>query len=297
MQQVKNVSIHVMPVLAATMLLFLPARTALGMPEGSPSVSTSFEFSEGDYGTDQTSDSYRVPISLDYRFTERFGLVLDISYIYQSDSSTVALGGGRYPMHGSSTGGSGGSGGMTGQGPHGPGSGEPQPGMGDVTGTESQRGFGDIILTADYTLLPEGAKSPMVRTLIYAKVPTADEDKGLGSGAFDYGVGLSLSRGFGQWLVVAEAMFIAPGSKGDFEPDNYWSWLAAANHPVTDRLFLGVELAGATAPFEGSDDALDLQFTASYRMSKRSSVGGYVATGLTDGSADLGIGVYGLISF
>ena len=247
------------------------------------SLSLGFEFASGDYGTDQTTDSYRIPLTIDYTPTPRLGFELVIPYLHQSNGATVSLGGMRFSMRNS---GSGSGSGM---------------GMGSGSSTSSssasQSGLGDITLTTGYALVTETTETPQVRALVYAKFPTADEDKGLGTGAFDIGGGFSLAKDFGHWSTYAEALYILPGSSSSYDPNNYWSYQASADYHLTRQLSYGFGLTGATAAFDGSKDALEAQLKVDYWTSRHQSFGGYLAKGLSDGSADYGVGVYGAISF
>jgi hypothetical protein len=256
------------------------------------SLGLGFEFATGDYGTDTTTDSIRVPLTVGYYPSDRVDLSLEIPYIYQSSGTTVSLGGIRFPGDsdmGSGLDGGGGSG-M----------------MGDFGGgsstdaedrTESRSGLGDITLTAGYTMLKESAAIPLVRPIAYVKFPTADEDEGLGTGEFDLGGGLSLAKWFGRWSTYVEGMYIAPGSSSDFEPDNYWTYLGSLSYRFTDYLSSGLALSGATAAFDGAPDALEAKARINYWTSERASLGGYIGKGLSDGSPDYGMGVFGAISW
>jgi hypothetical protein len=162
---------------------------------------------------------------------------------------------------------------------------------------EAQQGFGDVTLTVDYALPLGSDKYPIIRTQFYTKLPTADENKGLGTGATDYGVGLSAGKILGSWLVYTKAMYIFTGSATDYRLENYWTWLASGDYAVTNQLLCGIELSGATSPFESSDNVLDLRFNSSYRYSNQGSLGTYVAAGLSEGSADYGLGIYATVVF
>lgn len=269
-------------------LLFCPARMVLAAPVTPLTLSLGFDFASGDYGTTQTTDSYRVPLTIGYYPSARLDFSLEFSYLYQNGDSTVFLGGRPFPMHGSG-GMSGGTGGMSGTG-----------GMGGTTAssvTSSQSGVGDISLTAGYALFEESDSSPMLRPLVYVKVPTADDDKGLGTGAFDYGVGLSIAKGFGDWFLYAESLYIIPGSTSTYQPDNYLTYLGSARYLLTQKLDVGCELSGATAAFAENPDALEAQLTTNYQVSQRESVGAYLGTGLSDSSPDITGGLYGSLSF
>lgn len=257
------------------------------------SLGLGFELATGDYGTDLTTDSYRIPLTVNLYPSDRIDLSLEIPYIYQNNSTTVSLGGIRFPgMDGS--GGSGGSG-MEGSGMIGRFGGGSGAGTGD--GTKSQSGLGDITLTTGCIVLKESAAIPLIRPIAYVKFPTADEEKGLGTGEFDYGGGLSLAKWFGDWSAYVEGVYVLPGSSSDFKPDDYWTYLGSVGYRFTDHFSSGLALSGATAAFDGAPDALEAKVRFSHWTSERASLGGYVAMGLSAGSPDYGLGVYGAISW
>jgi len=131
------------------------------------SIGTGFEFETGDYGTNQTIDSWRIPFRIAWSPSNRWGVSLEIPYIYQSGSGeTVLLGGqasptgrgGRMTMTSAST---------------------------TRMTTFSEQGLGDSTLNIDFSLVGDGWQTPKLMALGYAKLPTADKDKGLGTGEFD----------------------------------------------------------------------------------------------------------------
>jgi hypothetical protein len=269
-------------------LIFFLATSALCAPKAPLSVAFNFDFASGNYGTTQTVDSYSTTLIIGYNHRDVFDFSLEIPYLYQNGGSTVSLGGNRFPMQtsDSSIGGTsgGGMGGMS--------------GVGTATSrTDSQTGLGDISLTAGYKLHPESATAPMLRPIIYIKAPTADKDKGLGTGAFDFGGGLSTFKIFGDWSVYAETLYIVPGSTASYRPDNYWTYQGSVSYLLTRKLNTGLAISGATAAFAGNSSALEVQLNSGYRLSERGSVGAYLGFGLTDSSPDYTAGFYGAIRF
>ncbi len=258
---------------------------ALGA-ESKFSVGLGFDYATGDYGTDETTDSYSIPLIVDYYPTDRLDLEVQIPYLYQSSSSTVTMGGMRFPVDGGSAaaGAAGGGGGMPGN-------------RRSVDVTDSQSGLGDITLTAGYSLIEEGERNPLVRPILYAKLPTADEEKGLGTGEFDFGGGLGLAKWFGNWSTYLEGMYVLPGSSAEFDPDNYWTYQLSTSYQLTERLRPGIALSGATAAFDGAPDALEATLKLNYWTSDRVSFGGYLLKGLSNGSPDYGAGIFAFLSF
>ncbi len=69
--------------------------------------------------------------------------------------------------------------------------------------TGSNRGVGDSVLSATYQLPALGSLTPFFDLGFEVKIPTANEDKGLGTGAYDYGVQLDAYQQVGQTTLFA----------------------------------------------------------------------------------------------
>jgi len=265
--------------LAALLCSFAPSARAISEldllePETlNLSLGTGFEFETGDYGTDRTIDIWRVPLLIEWAPVERLALSLEIPYLHQSNTGTTVLLGGM-PRRRNRLAGSGGS-----------------------TTTSSQSGLGDVTLDASLTLLQEGAQTPRLLGLVYAKLPTADEDKGLGTGEFDFGGGLGLGKKFGLWSAYGEAQYILPGTSSTFDPDRYWEWLAALSYRTGSALRPGISLSGGTSPFAGADDPLEVKARLGGLGGEHSSYSIYLSRGLSDASPDWGLGIFGYLDF
>jgi len=269
-------------------------------------VSAGIELLHGDYGSDESVDIYSLLPAMNYTFTDNLSAMLIVPYLYQSNNATVPVGGGRFPMQKQAQGaGTGNGGGMGDPGHMGHGGGMGSPGGGHPTdhpsppefSDEPQHGLGDVILTVGYSLLEEKEKSPSISTELYVKFPTADEDKGLGTGAYDYGLGLSFGKWLAGWQLDAQVLYILPGSTPSYELSNYWDWSVSSNYLVNEQLSLGLGLAGATSPFSGGDDPLEAQLLGSYFLSPKTSIWALVSFGLSDGSADYGVSVFATVGF
>jgi len=295
-------------------MLLLHSVAAAGDTDSDFTLGTGIDLSHGDYGSDQSTDTYTLPITIDYRFTDDLSVTLVLPYMYQSNNALIPMGGNRFPMQGSGHGGSvgtgspgnsNGNGDMGGPGHMGPGSGSGGSDAQDPMGAQeevpfsdqSQSGLGDMALTLDYGLLKEGESLPGISTQLYVKFPTADEDKGLGTGAYDYGVGFSVGKWFSSWQLEAQVLYVVPGSTSSFDPSDYWDWSLSSSYLVSDRWNVGMGVSGASTPFSGTDDTLDLDFAGSYWASPRTSIGAFVSFGLSESSADYSAGLYGMFSF
>jgi len=271
---------QLIPVLLTTYLLALPtcgfATSLIDQSEPTPlnlSLGLGLQFESGDYGTGDTLEAWKVPLLVEWAPQERLLLALEIPFLYQSRTgATVLVGGTPTPVRR-------GSGMMSGTGST------------SVSGSDSSvSGLGDITLTASFTLLREQEATPRILAHLYAKLPTADEQEGLGTGEFDWGGGLGIGKRFGDWSTYAEALYIEPGTSELYAPDGYWEWLASLSYRATAHLRPGLSISGGTAPFAGTEDPLELKARLTGLSGELTSYSLYVVRGLSDASPDWGLG-------
>lgn len=249
------------------------------------SIGAGFEFESGDYGSNETVDTWRIPVLLEWFPHDRFSLSVEVPYVHQSRTGETVLlgstpvptdfGSDRAKMNGTET---------------------TEISATTTESTSSESGLGDITLDASFVLLRETEQTPRLLALLYAKLPTADEDKGLGTGEFDWGGGLGIGRKFGSWSTYAEALYIEPGTSNLYDPGAYLEWLAALTYRTGD-LFPGISLSGGTAPFDEADDPLEVKFRLGALTGESSSLSLYVSRGLSDGSPEWAAGLFGYLDF
>jgi Putative MetA-pathway of phenol degradation len=273
-------------VIAADSMEYLPA----ARPDFS--LGLGFDYETGDYGSD--SDFISVPLYLDIYPTERFDLELIVPYVYQrleDDGVTTVW----YRTQGGYVGSEVRTQGNGQNGATANGNGNNGNNSDSLTDTSetvttgrhtSESGLGDISLTAGYVLVEESQTTPQVRPTLYLKFPTADEDKGLGSGEFDFGPGLTLYKWLDDWHFFAEGLYVFQGDSGLYETKDYFSYNAGVGHQFSENLYGAVQVRGATAPAEGAEQSLEGRFKVVWRMASDISLEGYVGTGLSGASAD-----------
>jgi hypothetical protein len=248
------------------------------------SAGLGFEFASGKYGTDTKTDSIYVPFTVSVYPTERVGFSLEIPYVYRSNAAAntgVFLGGGA-TMHGQKsaaamTGSAMGSGSMS----------TASTGRSD----RSQSGVGDLIARVGYLLLPEGELMPGIRPHLLVKFPTADENKALGTGAFDEGFAVELFKRLGNWYTFAEAVYTLQGKSSLLPLKNYLSFNAGAGRSFGENFLPLLIVKGSTAPIEGSSDLLELRLKLKYLATAQTGIEGYLAKGITRNSPDYGSGL------
>ncbi|TFG92183.1 MAG: hypothetical protein E4H15_04275, partial [Syntrophobacterales bacterium] len=161
----------------------------------------------------------------------------------------------------------------------------------------SQSGLGNISLKSGYVILEEGAVAPQVKPILYVEFPTADRDKGLGTGEFVTGLGVAVDKWFGNWQAYLEGSYNFQGSSDMYALKDFFCYEAGLGYQVTGRFLANLALLGATKPVEGASDLLEARVKLAYRLSAKSRIEGYLAAGLTDGSPDFGTGVAAFYTF
>jgi hypothetical protein len=244
------------------------------------SVSLGVEYSNGDYGTTITTDAVATKLTLAWFPTDLLDLSLEIPYLYQSNSVTTPFGMGRFRTSRMRQAG-------TTQGPMRSGSSRFASTF-DVT--RSQSGIGDMILRGGYIVLPEKEITPQIRPEFYVKFPTADENKGLGTGEFDGGIGATFVKWIGDWNASFEGVYNFIGKSADFNLNNYFSYEADLGYQLTDRFMPALAVKGATSPSSDSPAYFEMRIKALYNITGRLGTDGYLGKGFTDGSPDYSAG-------
>jgi len=272
--------------LAVAMACFSTPVPASTLPEAQDhplmnlSLGLGLEYETGDYGTGTDSDLWTVPLLVEWAPHERFSLSLEIPFVSQTTAGdTVLVGGTPTPMRGRRL------------------NGMATTTASVTTGERTESGLGDVTLNAGVTLLEQGETAPRLLGLLYAKLPTADEQKGLGTGEFDWGGGLGLGRRFSGWSGYVEVLYIEPGTSTLYAPDPYLEWLASVSFRASETLRPGLALSGGTAPFDGQDDPLEIKLRLSGLAGEHGSYSLYLAHGLSDASPDWGFGLVGYLDY
>lgn len=165
------------------------------------------------------------------------------------------------------------------------------------TSTTSEAGLGDINLSAGWTLVQDGEHTPRIRPTLYLKAPTGDEVKRLGTGTFEGGPGLSLSKWLGDLQLFGEGAYILQDSTAEYRGKNYLSYTAGAGLQVTDRLFVSLYARGTSARFDGGEAPLEGRLKLNFLQSRRVAWELYGLVGFTDASPGAGGGLLVMYQF
>ncbi len=238
------------------------------------SARVGFDYTRGDYGLSQDTQTVEVPIGLEATW-RRLRLVVRSGFI-ANDGPVIAgvPGASRSPKGGGAGGGGGGP---------------------LVPADDSGQGISDIRLLGGVLLTtpPPDSLMPWVELQGEVKVAIADEEEGLGTGEHDYRLGLDVSRSFGPVTPFVNGGYRFRGDPGGADEralnDGAFVSVGAAWR-VADRFSVGAAVDWAESAADGVDDPVEISPFASIALGERVSLGPYVTIGLTEGSPDFGVG-------
>jgi Putative MetA-pathway of phenol degradation len=158
-----------------------------------------------------------------------------------------------------------------------------------VAGSQRERnsGIGDSTLALTYQMDPLSEASPFVDFRLDVKIPTADREKGLGTGELDYSAQVDISQNYGSSILFATVGYTFRG-KTDFYAglkDSAYLQLGAAR-PIGSKWNLGVFYDFREPPSTFSPEIHEVVPYVSYRLSEKWSFTGLAAYGFTDASAN-----------
>lgn len=153
-------------------------------------------------------------------------------------------------------------------------------------------GIGDTVLKGKYYWLEETDWRPIVDLIAKVKFPTANDDRGLGTGKYDFGLGTSFLKRFGKVIGLFDADLVLrqrptdssiKRARGDYS--------LGAGYLFTSKMSGYLFLDGSTKTSKTqktSDSPLELILAGTYKHSKDLSFNGYALKGFTNGSPEFG---------
>lgn len=224
--------------------------------------SSSVNYDTGKYGTSDRTNSVYVPFTLK-RYYSNADLSVTLPYLRQSSTGQVAWVGGT-PVR--ATRGNG------------------------ATVTSGQSGLGDIMIRGTYTLKREESNSFDLALAGKVKLPTADKNKGLGTGKFDEGAGLEFAKEvIPGWTLLADGYYTLIGDPSGVNFNNQLSLDLGFYRPLRENLALTVLFETQSAIVDGNADPRSISGTLSYSVRDGVQLSGGLTLGMSDGSPDIGI--------
>jgi hypothetical protein len=153
-------------------------------------------------------------------------------------------------------------------------------------------GIGDIVFRAAYTVYPWTAWMPWIDLIGRIKLPSADEDDGLGTGEFDYTVETELTQTFAAFTPFASVGYRFQGDPSGVDLRNVWLASVGAMYEITEAWAAGLFLDYRESTTAFSDEQLELVPFVGVEIGDHWKASLYAVAGLTDGSADGGFGLH-----
>jgi len=237
-------------------------------------------YSSGDYGTASTTTIAYLPLSI-RRLFDAGDITLVIPYISITGSGAVTVLSGvpnRTSGSGSSGGGASGKGKKAGTVP-------------PTDPTEStESGLGDIILRGRYYLLDERGPFPTLALTGRIKIPTADEDRGLGTGEFDEGFGVEVTKKLvGNWVGFLDLGYTFIGDPPGLDLRNQWNYDLGLGYYFTKDLLGSLYYEEWRAIVAELPNPRDLLFAVNYKATSLLRFNASMQLGLSDGAPDYGL--------
>jgi hypothetical protein len=161
----------------------------------------------------------------------------------------------------------------------------------EASGRTTESGVGDVLAALSYVFYPSSPALPALELTGRIKLPTADEDEGLGTGETDYTLQADVSKSFGALSSFATLGYRVLGDSSDLDLDDGFLASLGIGYRFSPRLNLGLAFDYREASTDGTDDSREIVPYTSYRCSDSVTLGTYGVVGLSDSSSDLAIGV------
>lgn len=156
--------------------------------------------------------------------------------------------------------------------------------------------FGDPGLNATYRIYDSWTGNTSLQLNGSVKIPLTNPNYGFGTGAWDFGIGLSGMQRLRYWFVTTDVMYWHMGNMEDLELNNPLTGSLGIGYAFGDTGWLmSGSIYGSTPILDDFDPPANLLAGVGYMYSHRTSINGSVSFGLTNSSADLSIGFGWLI--
>ena len=155
-------------------------------------------------------------------------------------------------------------------------------------GGVTETGAGDTQLGIQAVLLPENESRPGVAVAYYIKLPTADENKGLGTGRVDHSfIGL-ISKTVDKTTVDFNAIYLLAGETSSKEHASSGQAAFAVTQNLTKKFGVQGEISGSSR----NDRQPGMMFglgVVTYQINRRTVIDGGLRFGLTQDAPRVGI--------
>ena len=235
------------------------------------SLGVGADYSSGKYGTDTTTEIFQVPVTAKYTAGD-WSFKASLPWMRVKGDPNVVPGLGE----------------VVNLNPRGRGR-IIDTGGGTTTSNDTASGLGDLRLAATYSIPTSNGLG--IDVTGNAKIATADEDKGLGTGANDYGVAVDLYRDFSGTTVFGGVGYTWLGESDFIDVDAVANANVGLSRKIADRSSIGMVYDWREAASATAEPRSELTGFYAFPAGATNSLQVYATKGFSDGSPDWGAGV------
>ena len=235
-------------------------------------VGASAFYTSGKYGTDVRTDTLYVPSSL-RRYFDHGDLTLVIPYVTVTSNCGVTLVSGQ-PLP---------TGGLCSQ--------RTPNGSGTLPSRVTQSGLGDVLLIGRYYLHIEQEPGVLPSILLSARIkaPTADRNKGLGTGEWDEGIGLGLIKLITtKFIAFGDIGYTFIGNPPGANLQNQWSYDLGLGYYFLPTVLGSIYYEEASALVSSFQNPRDIFMAASWFVTRDLWLNAGFIKGVSSGAPQYG---------
>jgi hypothetical protein len=238
--------------------------------DGEFSLGAGVNYSAGKYGTSTQTKILSVPFSARYE-TDVWTFKLTVPYLSVTSPANVVPGVGSFDSSRSR--------------------------RRRAAGTTTESGLGDTVASATYNAYYDSAAGRGLDLTGRIKLPSADADKGLGTGSTDESVQVDVYQTFDRLTVFADVGYTFFGHSDFVQLDNALNYGIGASNKVSASDSVGASLDGRARVTPGGAPQRELTVFWNRRTDSATRLQAYFLVGLAKGSPDRGLGLSVLRAF
>jgi len=224
------------------------------------SVAVGAEYSTGKFGGTETTDTLYIPVVVRYE-TGPWVLKATVPWLRITGPANVIGGGAdRVVLPGAST------------------------------GRRTESGLGDIVLSGFYNVLDERKGGLGLDVGAKVKLPTADDQKGLGTGELDYAAQMDFFKPFDATTLFGSIGYRVYGDPAGTTLKDVFYTSIGASYRMSSQQSVGVAYDYRPAIVNGGGKVSEATLFWSNRLSPQWKLQVYGVVGFADASPDAGIG-------
>lgn len=220
------------------------------------SLSSGLDYSVGDYGETQDTETWFLPVNLKYK-SGRYTAKLGMSYLWVRGPQSVTP------------------------------EGDPLPGGGVV---RTVHGPGDVTTSLAASVLEEETAAFDLDLVGKIKFGTADTRKALGTGENDYSLQASLYKTLGAWGPYLDLGYRWKGDPAGVNYRDVWYGTVGASYRLNKAWSGGADYSWRDRLTAASSPVSEATLYANYKISDHNRLNLYGVAGFSDTSPDWGIG-------